>query len=200
MAKDQAELDADFRKLEGLVKQLHLDVVDGKFAPSEALNFDFKLSNKFTYNIHLMVKDPEKWIDKYLKQIDLFIPQVEEITDINGYILRMKRKGKKIGFALKPETNMGVLQPYLKDIDCVLILTVKPGYYGSKFQPKNLEKIGQIKEVNPQIEIIVDGGMSPETIGQAAKAGADYFVSGSYVTKADNPKQRIKNLMAAIQK
>tara|TARA_Y100000310_G_scaffold313220_1_gene361313 strand:+ start:1137 stop:1772 length:636 start_codon:yes stop_codon:yes gene_type:complete len=200
MAKDQEELDADFKKLEGLVKELHLDVVDGKFAPNEAMNFEFRLSRKFRYNIHLMVKNPEQWISKYLRRIDLFIPQIEEIKDIPNYISWMKDKGKRIGFALKPETKVKILEPYLVDIDYILVLTVKPGFYGSKYLPRNLSKVKQIKKTYPKIKVIVDGGISPETIGEAAKAGADYFVSGSYVTKADNPKQRIQNLMTAMKK
>lgn len=200
MAKNQIELNASFKKLDGIVKKLHLDVVDGKFAPNEAMNFNFRLSRKFSYNIHLMVKDPEIWIRKYLGRIDLFIPQIEEIKDVPNYISWMKNQGKKVGFALKPETKVGVLKPYLLELDYVLILTVKPGFYGSKYLPQNLIKIKQIKEINPKIEIIVDGGMSPETIGQAAKVGADYFVSGSYTTKSKNPKKAIQNLMKAMKK
>lgn len=201
MAKNQKELEEDFKKLRGAVEELHLDVVDGKFAPNHSLNFNLQLSGKFFYTAHLMIKDPEEWIKKYLKQkkIKMFIPQFEEVRNKKKYISWMKEQNQKIAFALKPETRVEEIASYLPDTSCVLILTVKPGFYGSPYLPKNLKKIQQIKSINSRIEVIVDGGMNPETIGEAAKAGADYFVSGSYTTKAEKPKESIRKLKEVIE-
>ena len=101
--------------------------------------------------------------------------------------------------ALKPETKVKEVKDFLKDVDYVLILTVHPGFYGAKFLSAPLKKIKQIKKINPKIKIIVDGGMDPKTIKKAVKAGADLFVSGSYVTKAENPKERIKILLSSLK-
>lgn len=195
IAKNQKELDEDLKHLQGTAKELHLDIVDGKFAPSYSLDFNFKLSNKFKYNAHLMIKHPELWIKKHWKQIELFIPQFEELEDSWRFIHWMKHTDRKVGFAIKPETPVSKIKPYLKETDVVLILTVHPGFYGSKFLPEPLKKIKQIKKLNPKIKVIVDGGMCPATIIKAAKAGADFFVSGSYTTKAEKPGERVRELI-----
>ncbi|MFH0701238.1 MAG: hypothetical protein V2A62_02255 [Candidatus Woesearchaeota archaeon] len=200
MSKSQEELEADLRRLRGVVKEIHLDVVDGLFAPNDSLDFNFKLPAGFKYNMHLMVKKPEIWIKKRWKESDLFIPQLEEIKDVLAYIKWMRKGKKKVAFALKPETLVSKIKPFLKDCDYVLILTVHPGFYGSKFIPSILKKIPLIKKVNPKIKVIVDGGMCPSNIGLAAKAGADLFVSGSYTTKAERLKERVKELLRSLRK
>ena len=199
MAKNQKELNQDFKRLTGLVGELHLDVVDGKFASNEAMNFDFKLSSNFNYNLHLMVKDVEKWVNRGLKKklIRTIIFHPEGNNKISKLIREIKSKNRKVGLALKPETKVGEIKEYLNQLDFVLILTVHPGFYGAKFLRSPLQKIEQIKRLNNKIKVIVDGGMSPETIGLVKKA--DYFVSGSYTTKAKYPQKSIKNLKKKIK-
>lgn len=198
MCKSQKELNADLKRLKGNARKLHLDVADGKFVPNQTFQFPFRLSRDFSYNAHLMIKNPEAWIKKNLSRIDLFIPQFEEIKDVDQYINFIKHNHQKVAFALKPETRVAPLKRYLSKIDYLLILTVRPGFYGGKFLKAPLRKIRQIKQANPKIRIIVDGGMHPKTIKQAADAGADFFVSGSYTTKAEHPKRAIKKLLEAM--
>ena len=193
ICKNQRELGEDFKKLRG-IKILHLDIVDGKFTHNKTFQFNFKLSKNHQYMAHLMMKEPFAFIKKYSSKIDLFIPQVEVIKDLENYILWMKSKKKKAALALKPETSINRLKPYLKRIDYILILTVHPGFYGSKFLSAPLKKIKLIKKINPKIKVIVDGGMNLQTIKLARREGADYFISGSYTTKAEKPKERIKEL------
>jgi len=200
MSKTQEELEADLKKLKKVVKIVHLDVVDGIFAPNDSLDFNFKLPRSFHYNAHLMVKKPEIWIKKRWKEMDLFIPQFEEIKNVSAYIKWMKKGKKKVAFALKPETPVEKIIPYLKQCDYILILTVHPGFYGSKFLSSPLKKIPLIKKYNPSVRVVVDGGMCPERIGLAVQAGADYFISGSYTTKAEHPRERISKLMMVIKK
>jgi ribulose-phosphate 3-epimerase len=199
MPKNQKELNEDFKKLKGVAKHLHLDVIDGKFAPNNTLQFPFRLSKNFQYSAHLMIKNPETWIKKHFQKIELFIPQFEEIKHKEDYIVWMKKNNKKIAFAIKPETKVKELKPYLPFTDYVLVLTVHPGFYGSKFLPKKIKKIKEIKKLNPKTKVIIDGGMNPKTIRKASKAGADFFVSGSYTTKAEYPKESIKNLLKEIK-
>jgi ribulose-phosphate 3-epimerase len=196
MAKNQKELNQDFKKLNGVVKHLHLDIVDGKFAKSKVMFFPFKLSKNFNYSAHLMIKNPEKWIKKNHKKIELLIPQFEELKDFDNYLTFCKENKKKVAIAIKPETKIKQIKNYLNKIDYVLVLTVHPGFYGANFLPKQLKKIKQIKKINPKTKVIIDGGMNPKTIKKAKKA--DHFVSGSYTTKSDNPKQRIKSLLQSI--
>ncbi len=199
MAKDQKSLDNLFRKLKGTVQTFHLDIADGKFVPNTSLWFDFKLPKKYHYQAHLMIKNPLRWIKANLKRISLFIPHFEELESHAYYIYWMKRKRKKVAFALKPETMVDEhLKKHLPDIDYLLILTVRPGFYGAEFLPFPMEKISQIKETNPKIKIIVDGGMNPKTIRKARQAGADYFISGSYITGSASPGRAISRLKKAM--
>ena len=140
-----------------------------------------------------MVKEPQKWIKKHGKKVEFCIVQAETV-DIAHYVKRTESQKKKVALALNPETKISKIKPYLKDIGYVLILTVHPGFYGAKYLKYPLKKITEIKKINPKIKIIVDGGMNLLTAQGAAKAGADYIVSGSFITKAERPKERMKLL------
>ncbi|HLD39874.1 MAG TPA: ribulose-phosphate 3-epimerase [Candidatus Nanoarchaeia archaeon] len=191
MAKSQQDLDTMLKNLSGVAKYLHLDVADGKFVPNTSLWFPFRLSKKFRYIAHLMVKDPERWIQKHGKKVEFCIVPAEAV-DVSNYITKTKLLKKKVAFALNPGTKVGKIKNHMKDIDCVLILTVHPGFYGAKYLKAPLKKIAEIKKINAKVKIIVDGGMNPLTVKDAAKAGADYIVSGSFITKAEKPKERMR--------
>lgn len=205
MAKNQKELDALLKKLKKVSERLHLDIADGKFVPGTSLNFPFRLSKNFKYEVHLMVGDPERWIEiiGISASIDTVIFHFESLKskplkEVDALIKRIKAKKKKVGIALNPETGINEIKPFLKNIlqtiDYVLILTVHPGFYGAEYLKYPLKKIKQVKKINPQIEAIVDGGMNTETVKDAVKAGADIIISGSFVTKADNPGKAINDL------
>jgi len=199
IAKSQSELLVETRKVRGLVKHLHLDVVDGKFAPNHSLHFPFQLPTGFTYSAHLMIKEPEAWIARQGKKIRLCIPHVEALNDVPAYIQKMRRSRRKIALALLPETPVSRIVPFLPYMDNVLILTVHPGFYGSPFLPQTLRKILVIKAKDPRCKVIVDGGMNPRTIKKAARVGADYFVSGSYIWNATSPKKALQKLQASLR-
>ena len=144
IAKDQQELNYYLKKLKNVSDWLHLDIVDGKFAQNNSLDFPFRLSKNFHYSAHLMVKKPEQWILKLHSKVDLLIPQFEELTHPHHLICYLKKHKKKIAFALKPETKVSALKHFVKDADYILILTVHPGFYGSKYLPAQLKKIQQL--------------------------------------------------------
>ncbi len=201
IAKNQNELNAYLKKLHGIVKTVHLDVIDGKFAPNHSLQFPFRLRKEFSYQAHLMMREPERWIKKHLRKhsgrLGLFIPHLKEVRDHAAYIKWMKAKKKKVAFALNPEMTVKHIQKHIRNIDYILILTVHPGFYGSKYLKSELRKIPAIKKANPNVKIIVDGGMNPWTIGDAARAGADFFVSGSYIMQNSHTRKAMKELEKA---
>jgi ribulose-phosphate 3-epimerase len=198
VAKNQKELNKIFKKMEGVAKELHLDIVDGKFAPNNSLDFKFKLSKNFKYNAHLMINNPEAWIKRHGNKVEFYSVHVESLKNVAKYIADTKKKKKKVVFALLPETKIVTIKPYVKFIDIILVLTVHPGFYGSRYISRNL-KIKKIKKLNPKITILVDGHMDPKTIKKAKVAGADWFVSGSFIQKADDPKEAIKELKRSIK-
>lgn len=193
MAKNQRELGLLLKKMQGVTKYLHLDIADGKCVPSRSLWFPFKLSQNFSYSAHLMVKHPLEWIKKH-PNLDLYMVQAEEIKDWSQYFQFTKQHELKRAVALPPNFNTKKLLPYLSQLHYILILTVKPGYYGAPFVAKALRTIKVLKKHNPKLKFIVDGHMNPKNIPLAKKAGANYFISGSYVTLADNPRRALKEL------
>lgn len=199
MAKNEAELKALLQTMKGVSKTLHLDVADGKFVPSHSLDFYLELPSHFEYTAHLMLEKPQPWIEKYGKLMKLCIPHFSAIRNFPAHLSWMKRMNQQIAIALNPENSIDTVKPYLPEIEYVLILTVHPGFYGSQYLKSELDKIKEIKTINPKVKVIVDGGMNPQTIKEAQKAGADYFVSGSYVTLSEDPKNAMKKLQKALE-
>lgn len=201
MARNQQETNQTLKKMRGVARTLHLDVGDGKFVSHQYAWFDVKLSSRFKYNAHLMVKDPTRWVEQNGKKVDVLIFHPEPLSKLKilETIQRVKSLHKKVGLALKPETPVSSIKQYLHLLDFVLILTVHPGRYGATYLPAPLKKIAALKRQNSQLKVIVDGGIRPETIRDAVKAGADAIVSGSFVTSAEDPKKAIKMLKDATQ-
>jgi ribulose-phosphate 3-epimerase len=195
MAKNQKELNLLFKKLDGVSKEFHLDVGDGVFVPSKVFQFDFKLLRKYKYNVHLMVKNPKRWIQKYGRRFEKIYVHHEVIDD--SFAMWMKEQKKKVCIAVKPETKVSEID--LKYVDYVLVLTVHPGFYGGKYLKAPLKKIAQIKRKNSKIKVLVDGGMNPSTIKDAVKAGADAVVSGSFISKAENSKKAMRELRDCLK-
>ena len=110
----------------------------------------------------------------------------------------VKDENKKIGFVLNPQTNIRKIKKFLGKIDQVLIMTVNPGFYGSPFLPETLEKVKNLRDLKPEIDIEVDGGINDKTIILADRAGANMFVSGSYIVKSDNVEKAIFNLKRGL--
>ncbi len=203
MAKNQAELNALFKKLEGSANFLHLDVSDGKFVKSKVMDFDFRLSSKFSYGVHLMVKDARKYIERLerKKKIKYFVASWESFSSKKKrreFISWLQKKKMLVAFAIKPGTKVIELKEDLREIDMVLVLTVHPGRYGARFLKSPLKKVSQLKKLKESLTVVVDGGMKPSTIALAGHAGADYFVSGSFVSRSSSPKKAVKELERAL--
>ena len=174
--------------------------MDGKFVPNNSIDFDFKLpKTKCNFESHLMINDPEKWIENNALKVDTILVHYESINDPMKIINQVKDKNKKVGFVLNPETPFYKIENYLDYLDQVLIMTVNPGFYGSPFLPEMLEKITGLRKIKPELDIEVDGGIVPDTIGLVDRAGANMFVSGSYIVKSKNVKESLVNLKKIIE-
>lgn len=199
IAKTQKELDKRIKKVKNHAKLLQLDVMDGKFVKNKSLWFDFKLpKTKCRYEAHLMIKYPKKWIEKNSRKVHRIYIHSESCKDLGKVIRIAKKKRKKVGIAINPKTTVRKIRKYLNRIDSVLVMTVKPGKYGNRFVPSALKKVRALRKLKPKLNIEVDGGISPKTIKKASDAGADLFVSGSYIMKSRNAKKAIKKLEGAM--
>ena len=189
-------------------KYIHIDIMDGKFVPNKAFcNLEEILAiNNNTQkklNIHLMVENPLEYIEN-LKNLNIgfIIFHVEIISDVHEVISKIKSYGYKVGLALKPDTEIFRLEPFLSEIDMVLVMSVEPGKGGQKFIPSTVSKIKEIKKIisnqSKSILISVDGGINDQTISLLEEI--DIAVSGSYIVKSDNYSLKIEKLIANYNK
>lgn len=195
IAKNQEELDERILKVADYVELIQLDFMDGKFVPNSSIDFDFTTpTSDCVYEAHLMVADPEGWIDKHSEKVDMILVHYESCSNHEEIISLARAKGKKIGFVLNPETPVEKLSEFINDIDQVLIMTVNPGFYGSPFLPDMMDKISAFRKMRADLDIEVDGGVTDKTIGLVDEAGANMFVSGSFIVKAPAVKEAVATL------
>lgn len=201
-------LSADFSILKEEIEKLsdadyiHIDIMDGHFVPN--LTFGTKLINNIrkytaqTFDVHLMVDDPDMYIPN-LECADIITIHYESCIHLNRTINEIKKLGKMVGVALNPSTSEDVLKYIIDDIDLILVMTVNPGFGGQKFISSQLEKIRNIRNLinstNKKIDLEVDGGIDDKTSKLVIEAGANVLVSGSYIFKQNNYNKAIKSLL-----
>ena len=199
IAKSQQELEDKINKVKEYVEIIQLDIMDGKFVPNNSIDFDFELPKAdCIFEAHLMIKNPEEWIKKHINKVDMVLVHIESCKKPKKLVDLVKENGKHVGFVLNPETQLSTIMGLIDDIDQVLIMTVNPGFYGSPFLPEMLDKIKKLREFKPDLNIEVDGGITDKTIHLVDKAGANMFVSGSYIVKSGDVKQAIASLKKLI--
>lgn len=195
IAKSQKELNKRFKKVKDISKNFQLDIMDGKFVKNKSLNFNFKIpKGKNKYEAHLMIKNPEKWISKNAKKVNIIIFHVESTKNPDKLISFIKSKRKKVGVAINPKTPLSKITRFLSRVELVLIMTVNPGKYGSKFLPETLKKVKQLRKLKPKLSIEVDGGINNKTISRTKVAGANRFVVGSYLQESKDVGKVYKKL------
>lgn len=195
IAKSQKELDEQINKVKDFVELIQIDIMDGKFVPNSSIDFDFTIpSSNCKFEAHLMITNPLEWIENHWETVDTILVHFEATNDPDEIIELARKNNKRVGFALNPETSVEKIKKYLDEIDEILIMTVTPGFYGSKFLPEALQKVEDLRNLKPDLDIEVDGGITDETIKQAYLAGANMFVSGSFIVKSENIKKAIDTL------
>ena len=179
---------------------LHLDVMDGKFVPGKS--FDHKLVKEIKTNlkkvVHLMVKQPEKVVDKYIRAgADAISFHIEATRSPKKLIEKIKKKKLRVGVAINPETPIKKIEKLIPEVDFVLVMTVKPGKGAQKMIKAPLKKVKSIRKKYPMKDIAVDGGINDKTAHEAIEAGANILVSGNYVFSSPDPKLAIDLLRNA---
>lgn len=205
-------LSADFAKLAEDVKTvadagaeyIHIDVMDGHFVPNITIGAGVVKSlrkyTNVTFDVHLMIDTPEKYIEDFIKAgSDIITIHVESTEKIDEIIDTVKTSGKKIGLSVKPNTPIEKVFTYLDKIDMVLIMSVEPGFGGQKFMPVCLEKAeklnAELKKHSHNIDIEVDGGINLETAKQAIDAGINILVAGSAIYSGNNYAKNVKDFL-----
>jgi ribulose-phosphate 3-epimerase len=199
IAKSQEKLEELINKVKDFASAFQLDIMDGQFVPNRSIDFAFQLPDtSCKVEAHLMIKSPEEWIQKHAEKVDTILVHVEACNNLQEIIELVKSKQRKFGFVLNPETPVERIRPYLHEMDQVLIMTVNPGFYGSKFLPEALDKIREVRNLVPDMDIEVDGGINNSTIELAAQAGANLFVSGSYIMTSRSPQDAFNTLVYKV--
>ena len=171
----------------------HLDVMDGKFTKYKSIDYRYfeQLREKsvLLFDCHLMIENPEKSINKYIKSpaniITLHYESFQDKDLMVKTLKKIKKAEKMVGLAIDLGTNIEVIDPYISLLDMVLIMSVKAGKGGQKFDKSAINKIKYVRSLKPEILIEVDGGINNETAPQCVKAGADILVAGSYIYDND---------------
>ena len=171
----------------------HLDVMDGLFVKNQTVDYTYleqlKMSSVLLFDVHLMVQYPTRVISKYAKfGANILTIHYEAFANDKLFIKTLKKirkLGMMPGIAIDLDTDIKVIEPFLKYCDLVLVMMVKAGKGGQEFNEDALKKIRRIKKLDSRILIEVDGGINAETGAKCVKAGADILVAGSYIYNND---------------
>jgi len=202
-------LSADFSRLGEEVKAvekagadyIHIDVMDGHFVPNITIGpmivEAVKKITSLPLDVHLMISDPDRYIDEFVEAgATLITVHAETVNHLHRTIQYIREKGAAPGVALNPATPWEMLEYVLGDLDMVLLMTVNPGFGGQRFIPQVLPKIeklrSRIDDGDLDVDIEVDGGIGPDTIGRVSAAGADIFVAGSAIFGSEDYEKTIR--------
>jgi len=209
-------LSADFSRLgeeiaaieKGGADWVHVDVMDGHFVPNITIGppvvASLRKITKLPLDVHLMIQDPDKYIEKFAKAgADIITIHVETSPHLHRSVQFIKDQGCKAGVSLNPATSLATLDHILSDVDMVLIMTVNPGFGGQKFIPSVLPKIKRLREKISEkgigVDIEVDGGVNINTISKVAQAGGNVFVAGNAVFTTPDYGKTISELRRLAQ-
>jgi len=204
LTKDNNDLKAKFLSLESLVPRVQVDIIDGVFADNKTVDLTAirSLRRSFKLDLHLMVKEPAKWINRSREVMaDNLIAQVEMMTDSQKFLGEVVNAGMRVGLALDLVTPVERIpaEVYLK-LNSVLLMAVPAGFSGQQFNSQVLEKIKKIKGiVGDLVEIIIDGGLNEENILKCKKVGANTFVVTTAFWEAKDLRERYQQLVTLIK-
>ncbi|MBW1775381.1 MAG: ribulose-phosphate 3-epimerase [Deltaproteobacteria bacterium] len=182
---------------------IHIDVMDGHFVPNITIGpMLVKAVRGVTdlpLDVHLMISNPDQYVEDFVNAgADIVAVHAEAVNHLHRSVQIIKNAGVRAAVSLNPATSLQAIEYLLDDLDMVLIMTVNPGFGGQKFISEVVPKIERLKKMidsrGLEIEIEVDGGVNPETIGLVSSAGADVFVAGSAIFHSEDYGQTVQTM------
>ena len=174
---------------------IHIDVMDGHFVPNITIGPEvikkIRPLTKVPFDVHLMISPVDNFIEDFANAgSDIITIHPEATKNLKKSIELIKKFDKKIGISLNPNSEISLVEPYLNDIDLILVMSVNPGFAGQKFKPEVLKKLEKIKKIimskNLKIDLEIDGGINFQNSIDAKNAGANILVSGSTIFNENN--------------
>lgn len=203
LSADLSNVNSEIKQVERYSQLIHIDIMDGIFVPKKTIDASFvkKIKTKIPLDIHLMVQEPsEKYILDFIKAGGSIIAAHQEACSNLEKILKFIKKNKsKASIAIKPNTPVSSIKKYLDMVDVVLVMTVEPGKSGQKFIQSPLKKVKELRKLNPNLDIEVDGGINPHTAKLCARAGANVFVAGTAIFGQKDRAKAIKELRESVR-
>jgi ribulose-phosphate 3-epimerase len=204
-------LSADFSRIASDIEMLgsagadymHLDIMDGRFVPNitwgPKIIGDLRKLTPLTFDAHLMIVEPERYVEDFRKAgADIITFHYEATWHVQRLVTHIKSLGARAGVSLNPSTPVSLLQDVIEDLDLILIMSVNPGFGGQAYIPNSLKKVREARALidahNPSCELEIDGGIGRKNIAEVVAAGVDVVVMGSSIFSAADPAAELRAL------
>lgn len=204
LAADFSALGDAIRAVErGGARILHVDVMDGHFVPNISIGVpvvaSLRKATQLTLDVHLMIENPERYIDAFAEAgADMISVHQEATPHLHRAVHAIKEHGRRAGVVVNPGTPVSTLTEILADADYVLVMSVNPGFGGQSFIPGAVEKIAQLRQMRSgytnYFRIEVDGGIGPDTVAPVVRAGAEILVAGTSIFHSADPAAMVREL------
>lgn len=199
LTDDPKTLETMVRQAENFTDWVQFDIMDGKFVPSRSISYEqlARLPMKLCWEAHLMVKNPENYLEGFKQAGAQKVVFHQEATHSPQEVISQARRlGLGVGLCINPDTPISNILPLTDEVDSVLFLSVYPGFYGKKFIPGVLDKIREFKSICPGVETGIDGGIKESNIIKVAQAGVDFIYIGSAIFHQKIPADSYRRLSA----
>jgi ribulose-phosphate 3-epimerase len=198
LSADFGKLNEEIASVEEYADIISVDIMDGHFVPNITVGMPVVkcIKTKLPIECHLMIENPERYIEGFAKAGASIISVHFEATGANtaAVLQKIRDLGCRASLAIKPATPAAAIEEFLPLMDACVVMSVEPGFGGQEFMPQALEKITFLRAKKPDLDIIVDGGINAETAKLCVQAGANILVAGSTIFTADNRISAIASL------